>query len=102
MVHGSLTLSGASRLPNNAQPFRLTANSSCSAGKSNARFWSGSRPRAGAAKVIEQLTKDLMTAFPDMKGFSRRDLLHMRSFAEVWPDGDLCRRCLHNCGAIAK
>lgn len=38
------------------------------------------------AKVIEQLAKDLTAAFPDMKGFSRRNLLYMRSFAEEWPD----------------
>lgn len=37
------------------------------------------------AKVIDQLAKDLTIAFPDMKGFSRRNLLYMRSFAEKWP-----------------
>lgn len=34
------------------------------------------------AKVIDQLAHDLSSAFPDMKGFSRRNLLYMRSFAE--------------------
>jgi predicted nuclease of restriction endonuclease-like (RecB) superfamily len=38
------------------------------------------------AKVIDQLARDLTAAFPDMKGFSRRNLLYMRSFAEQWPD----------------
>lgn len=38
------------------------------------------------AKVIDQLAHDLTAAFPDMKGFSRRNLLYMRSFAEQWPD----------------
>lgn len=38
------------------------------------------------AKVIDQLAHDLKAAFPDMKGFSRRNLLYMRSFAEQWPD----------------
>lgn len=38
------------------------------------------------AKVIDQLAKDLTAAFPDMKGFSRRNLLYMRSFAEAWPE----------------
>jgi predicted nuclease of restriction endonuclease-like (RecB) superfamily len=38
------------------------------------------------AKVIDRLAKDLTDAFPDMKGFSRRNLLYMRSFAEAWPD----------------
>lgn len=38
------------------------------------------------AKVIERLAHDLGAAFPDMKGFSRTNLLYMRSFAEAWPD----------------
>ncbi len=38
------------------------------------------------AKVIERLAQDLRSAFPDMKGFSARNLKYMRSFAEAWPD----------------
>jgi predicted nuclease of restriction endonuclease-like (RecB) superfamily len=38
------------------------------------------------AKVIEQLANDLRQAFPDLKGFSRTNLLYMRSFAENWAD----------------
>jgi predicted nuclease of restriction endonuclease-like (RecB) superfamily len=38
------------------------------------------------AKVIEQLSHDLRRAFPDLKGFSRRNLLYMRAFAEAWPE----------------
>lgn len=38
------------------------------------------------SKVIEQLSKDLRKAFPDMKGFSRRNLLYMRRFSEEYPD----------------
>lgn len=38
------------------------------------------------AKVIERLAHDLRTAFPDMKGFSRANLMSMRAFAEAWPD----------------
>lgn len=38
------------------------------------------------AKVIERLAHDLRTAFPDMKGFSPRNLKYMRAFAEAWPD----------------
>jgi len=37
------------------------------------------------AKVIERLSHDLRTAFPNMKGFSPRNLKYMRAFAEVWP-----------------
>jgi predicted nuclease of restriction endonuclease-like (RecB) superfamily len=38
------------------------------------------------SKAIDQLTQDLRQAFPDMKGFSRSNLLYMRSFDETWPD----------------
>jgi predicted nuclease of restriction endonuclease-like (RecB) superfamily len=38
------------------------------------------------AKVIERLAQDLRLAFPDMKGFSPRNLKYMRAFAEAWPD----------------
>ena len=38
------------------------------------------------AKVIDRLSADLRAAFPEMKGFSRANLLHMRAFAEAWPD----------------
>jgi predicted nuclease of restriction endonuclease-like (RecB) superfamily len=43
--------------------------------------------RAGwGAKIIESLASDLHREFPDMKGFSRTNLLYMRAFAEAWPD----------------
>lgn len=38
------------------------------------------------AKVIERLAHDLRTSFPDMKGFSRANLMYMRAFAEAWSD----------------
>ena len=38
------------------------------------------------AKVIDQLAKDLHQAFPDMQGFSPRNLNYMRTLAEAWPD----------------
>ena len=38
------------------------------------------------AKVIEQLSKDLRSEFPQMKGFSARNLKYMRKFAENYPD----------------
>ena len=40
------------------------------------------------AKVIDRLAQDLTAAFPDMKGFPRRNLLYMRSFAERWLDAE--------------
>jgi len=38
------------------------------------------------AKVIERLAHDLRSAFPEMKGFSPRNLKYMRAFAQAWPD----------------
>ncbi len=37
------------------------------------------------AKVIERLASDLRTAFPDLNGFSVRNLRYMRSLAAAWP-----------------
>jgi DUF1016 N-terminal domain len=41
---------------------------------------------SGTTKVIDHLARDLKTAFPELKGFSRHNLLYMRVFAEAWPD----------------
>lgn len=38
------------------------------------------------AKVIQTLSKDLKHEFPEMKGFSRSNLLYMRAFAQAFPD----------------
>jgi predicted nuclease of restriction endonuclease-like (RecB) superfamily len=38
------------------------------------------------AKVIQTLSKDLKQEFPEMKGFSRSNLLYMRAFAQAFPD----------------
>ena len=37
------------------------------------------------AKVVERLSRDLRAAFPEMKGFSARNLKYMRYFAEHCP-----------------
>jgi len=44
------------------------------------------------AKVIERLAQDLRAAFPDMKGFSPRNLKYMRAFAEAWPDAEFVQQ----------
>ncbi|HEX4937092.1 MAG TPA: PDDEXK nuclease domain-containing protein [Candidatus Kapabacteria bacterium] len=44
------------------------------------------------AKVIERLAQDLRAAFPDMKGFSPRNLKYMRAFAEAWPDSEFVQQ----------
>lgn len=38
------------------------------------------------AKIIDRLAADLKKSFPDMKGFSSRNLKYMRKFAENYPD----------------
>ena len=40
------------------------------------------------AKIIDRLATDLREAYPAMKGFSSRNLLFMRSFAESYPDSE--------------
>lgn len=46
------------------------------------------------ARVIERLAEDLRTAFPDMKGFSPRNLKYMRAFAEAWPDAEFVQQAV--------
>jgi predicted nuclease of restriction endonuclease-like (RecB) superfamily len=45
------------------------------------RFLSG-----WGAKIIDRLASDLRDAYPDMKGFSPRNLKYMRAFSAAWPD----------------
>lgn len=44
------------------------------------------------AKVIERLAHDLRTAFPQMKGFSRANLMYMRAFAQAWPSDEFVQQ----------
>ena len=44
------------------------------------------------AKVIDRMSYDLKQAFPDMGGFSTRNLKYMRKFAEAWPDKEIVQR----------
>src|SRR5699024_835445 len=46
------------------------------------------------SKVIDRLAQDLRTAFPDMKGFSARNLKYMRAFADAWPDEQFVQEVL--------
>jgi len=46
------------------------------------------------ARVIDQLSQDLRGAFPDMKGFSPRNLKYMRAFAEAWPSEEIVQEVL--------
>jgi predicted nuclease of restriction endonuclease-like (RecB) superfamily len=46
------------------------------------------------SKVIDRLSQDLRNAFPDMKGFSPRNLKYMRAFADAWPDAAIVQEVL--------
>ena len=54
------------------------------------------------SKVIDQLAKDLRSEFGTMKGFSRRNLEYMASFAENYPNLLVTKedkQVLHQAGA---
>lgn len=59
-------------------------------------------------KVIERLAKDLHSAFPEMRGFSRTNLLYMRAFSEAWPEEAIVQQVagqlpwFHNCTILDK
>lgn len=44
------------------------------------------------SKVIERLSNDLQRSYPDMKGFSTRNLFHMRSFAQTYPNKEIVKQ----------
>lgn len=50
------------------------------------------RQQGWGAKIIDRLSHDLTEAFPDMKGFSPRNLKYMRTFAEAWTDRAIVQR----------
>ncbi len=43
-------------------------------------------------KVIDRMSKDLKTAFPEMSGFSPRNIKYMRKFAQCWADYEIVQR----------
>ncbi len=55
------------------------------------------------AKVVDRLSADLREAFPEMQGFSPRNLKYMRAFAAAWPERAIVQRAaaqipwFHNC-----
>jgi predicted nuclease of restriction endonuclease-like (RecB) superfamily len=50
------------------------------------RILQAQRREGWGAKVVDRLAADLGRAFPQMRGFSPRNLKYMRAFAEAWPD----------------
>jgi predicted nuclease of restriction endonuclease-like (RecB) superfamily len=65
------------------------------------------RERWGA-KVVDRLAADLKREFPDMKGFSVRNLKYMRRFAEAWKEDEFVQQVaaqlpwFHNCVLLDK
>ena len=45
-------------------------------------------------RVIDRLSADLREAFPEMKGFSPRNLKYMRAFAAAWPERQIVQEVL--------
>ncbi|WP_059002168.1 PDDEXK nuclease domain-containing protein [Leptolyngbya sp. NIES-2104] len=60
------------------------------------------------AKVIEKISKDLQQEFPEIKGFSRSNLMYMRAFAEAYEGEEIVQRCVgqlpwrHNIALLEK
>jgi len=52
------------------------------------------REQGWGTKVIDRLAHDLRIDFPDMKGFSPRNLKYMRAFAEAWPDAQFVQQAV--------
>ena len=60
------------------------------------------------AKIVDRLAEDLRREFPEVTGFSPRNLKYMRAFAEAWPDEQIVQAPLaqmtwyHNIALIEK
>lgn len=60
------------------------------------------------ARVIDRLSSDLREAFPEMKGFSPRNIKYMRAFAAAWPDREIVQQVIaqlswgHNIALLEK
>lgn len=66
------------------------------------------REQGWGAKVVDRLAKDLKSDFPEMKGFSARNLRYMKVFAETYPDPAFLQAApakitwYHNCTLLDK
>ena len=60
------------------------------------------------AKIIDRLAADLRREFPEVTGFSPRNLKYMRALAEAWPDEPIVQQLaaqipwFHNCAILDK
>jgi len=50
------------------------------------------REQGWGAGIVDQVSADLRAAFPEMKGFSRSNLMYMRAFAEAWPSPEFVQQ----------
>jgi predicted nuclease of restriction endonuclease-like (RecB) superfamily len=59
-------------------------------------------------KIIDRLAADLRKEFPDVTGFSPRNLKYMQALAEAWPDEQIVQQLaaqlpwFHNCTILDK
>ncbi|MBY0552155.1 MAG: PDDEXK nuclease domain-containing protein [Candidatus Obscuribacterales bacterium] len=66
------------------------------------------RNSAWGAKVIARLAKDLKSEFPEMKGFSPRNLIYMQTFAQAYASEEFLQQFaaqipwFHNCLILDK
>ena len=66
------------------------------------------KERGWGAKVIDRLAVDLRHAFPQMHGFSSRNLKYMRAFSEAYPEEQFVQQLaaqipwFHNCLLLDK
>lgn len=66
------------------------------------------RTQGWGAKVVDRLAKDLKKAFPEIKGFSVRNLRYMKVFAEAYPEEAMLQQLaakipwFHNCVLLEK
>ena len=56
------------------------------------------RAEGWGAKVVERLAKDLAAEFPEMSGFSRANLLFMRSFYAAWAPVEIVQQPVSKLG----
>ena len=47
-------------------------------------------------KFIENLSRDIRLEFPDITGFSVRNMKYMAKFSTTYPDAEIVQRALHN------
>ena len=52
------------------------------------------RDEGWGTKVIDRIARDLKQAFPEMKGFSPRNIKYMRALAEAYPDEQIVLRLI--------